>query len=131
MAEENGTTIPPASETASAPTDTGKPGEQTTDLKGKGKAIAPVEDVSMDEDDEDESEEDEEQAAEVDPEDDDDEDDLQEIELDNIVADGRRTRGKAIDFAKANAEMENEDDEEDEDEDDDFVDPDGDDEMKD
>lgn len=66
----------------------------------------------------------------VDPEDDEDEDDLQEIELDNIVAGGRRTRGKAIDFAKANAELNAEEGDEDEDEDDDFVEP-SDDEMKD
>ena len=64
----------------------------------------------------------------VEVDEDDDEDDLQEIELDNIVAGGRRTRGKAIDFAKANEDMDDEDDEE---EDDDFIDPDEDDEMKD
>ena len=61
--------------------------------------------------------------------DDDDDDDMQEIELDNIVAGGRRTRGKAIDFAKANEEMEQEEDEEDEEEDDDFIVPDEDEEM--
>jgi hypothetical protein len=56
---------------------------------------------------------------------------MQEIELDNIVEGGRRTRGKAIDFAKANAELEAEDGEEDDEEgDDDFVEP-SDDEMKD
>ena len=62
---------------------------------------------------------------------DEDEDDMGEIELDNIVADGRRTRGKAIDFAKANAELDEEDDDEEEEDDEDFVDPDEDEEMKD
>lgn len=45
---------------------------------------------------------------------------MEEIETSNIIH-GSRTRGKTIDFAKANAELEGE---EDEDEDDDFVDPD-------
>jgi len=53
-----------------------------------------------------------------------DEDNMEEIETSNIIQ-GSRTRGKTIDFAKANQELEGEDDE---DEDDDFVDPD--DEMK-
>lgn len=48
---------------------------------------------------------------------------MEEIDEDNIIAGGRRTRGKAIDFAKAAAELDDEDDE-DEDEDDDFEDPD-------
>ena len=54
------------------------------------------------------------------PEPDDDEeeeDDLQEIETDNIIDTGRRTRGKAIDFAKAAEEAGPEDDDEDDDED--------------
>lgn len=46
---------------------------------------------------------------------------MAEIDTDNIISDGRRTRGKAIDFAKA---AEGLDDEEDEDDDDDFEDPD-------
>lgn len=50
---------------------------------------------------------------------------MEEIETSNIIH-GSRTRGKTIDFAKANEEL---GDDEDEDEDDDFVDPD--DEMKD
>lgn len=54
-----------------------------------------------------------------------DEDNMEEIETSNIIH-GSRTRGKTIDFAKANQELEGDDDE---DEDDDFVDPD--DEMKD
>ncbi len=53
-----------------------------------------------------------------------DEDNMEEIETANIM--NKRTRGKNIDFAKANAEL-GEDEEEDDDED--FVDPD--DEMKD
>ena len=53
-----------------------------------------------------------------------DEDNMEEIDTANVI--GSRTRGKNIDFAKANQEL-GEDDEEDDDED--FVDPD--DEMKD
>jgi len=47
---------------------------------------------------------------------------MAEIDEDNIVAGGRRTRGKAIDFAKA-AEGLDDEDMEDEDEDADFEDP--------
>jgi hypothetical protein len=49
---------------------------------------------------------------------------MEEIDSTNII--GSRTRGKTIDFAKANQEL---GDDEDEDDDEDFVDPD--DEMKD
>jgi len=52
---------------------------------------------------------------------------MEEIDEDNIISSGRRTRGKAIDFAKAAEGLD--DDEDDEDEDADFEDPD--DEMKD
>lgn len=48
-------------------------------------------------------------------------DGMAEIDTDNIISDGRRTRGKAIDFAKA---AEGLDDEDEEDDDDDFEDPD-------
>lgn len=47
---------------------------------------------------------------------------MDEIDPDNIISGGRRTRGKAIDFAKAAEGLDDED--EDEDEDDDFEDPD-------
>ena len=47
---------------------------------------------------------------------------MEEIDTDNIIQDGRRTRGKQIDFAKAAEEAG--DDEDDDDEDDDFEDPD-------
>jgi hypothetical protein len=48
----------------------------------------------------------------------DDDDNLEEIDLDNIVDGGRRTRGKQIDFAKAAAEAKDlEEDEEDDDDD--------------
>ena len=47
---------------------------------------------------------------------------MEEIDQDNILADGRRTRGRTIDFAKASAELPEEDD--DEDDDDDFQAPD-------
>jgi hypothetical protein len=52
-----------------------------------------------------------------------DEDNMEEIDSTNII--NTRTRGKTIDFAKANQEL---GDDEDEDDDEDFVDPD--DEMK-
>ena len=44
---------------------------------------------------------------------------MEEIDTDNIIMDGRRTRGKSIDFAKAaeNAGDELEDDDDDEDDD--------------
>lgn len=43
---------------------------------------------------------------------------MEEIDLENIITDGRRTRGKQIDFAKAAKELPEED--EDEEDDDDF-----------
>lgn len=46
-----------------------------------------------------------------------DEDNMEEISTDNIINDGRRTRGKNIDFAKAAAEADDLDDDEDDDED--------------
>jgi hypothetical protein len=50
--------------------------------------------------------------------DEEDADNMEEIDTSNIITDGRRTRGRKIDFAKA-AEQFPEDDDEDEDEDDD------------
>lgn len=49
---------------------------------------------------------------------------MQEIDLDNIVAGGRRTRGKVIDFAKAAEESKGEIDDDEEDDDEDFEAPD-------
>ena len=51
----------------------------------------------------------------------DDEDGMEEIDLNNIVEGGRRTRGAKIDFAKAAEE--NPAEEEDDDDDDDFEPP--------
>lgn len=48
---------------------------------------------------------------------------MEEISTENIINDGRRTRGKTIDFAKA-AEDAGEDLDDDEDDDDDFEDED-------
>ena len=48
----------------------------------------------------------------------DDEDNMEEIDTSNIINDGRRTRGKTIDYAKAAAE--DKDLPDDEDDDDDF-----------
>ena len=42
---------------------------------------------------------------------------MEEITTDNIVPDGRRTRGKTIDYAKAAANADDLDDDEDDDED--------------
>ena len=59
-----------------------------------------------------------------------DEDNMEEIDVDNIINDGRRTRGKTIDFAKAAEDAGDALDEDDEDEDDDFEDNEDDNEMK-
>ena len=59
-----------------------------------------------------------------------DEDNMEEIDTDNIISDGRRTRGKAIDFAKAAEEAAGELDDDDDDDDDDFEEKEEDHEMK-
>ncbi|KAI9661408.1 MAG: hypothetical protein M1831_003141 [Alyxoria varia] len=114
------------------PTTEGNPhGESAAPIdKGKGKAVETAQDVNM-EDDEDESSSEEsapeEQAGEEEEGGDEEEDDMAEIDMDNIVPEGRRTRGKNIDFAKAAQENPEEDEEEDDDAD--FEEPDS--EMKD
>jgi len=61
-----------------------------------------------------------------------DDDNMEEIDTENILSGGRRTRGKDIDFAKAAADIPNEEEDYDEDEDEDFHEEgDDDDEMKD
>jgi len=50
----------------------------------------------------------------------DDDDNMEEIDTDNIIQDGRRTRGKSIDFAKAAENAGDELDDDDDEEDDDF-----------
>ncbi|KAJ5619598.1 hypothetical protein N7510_003582 [Penicillium lagena] len=83
--------------------------------KGKGKAQDPTHEMSMDEESSDESEneigdnDDEEDGA----------DNLEPISTSNIITGGRRTRGKAIDFAEAAEKSKNEGDEMDDDDDDD------------
>ncbi|KAF2826176.1 hypothetical protein CC86DRAFT_394220 [Ophiobolus disseminans] len=90
-----------------------------TETKGKGKAPeGETMQESMDEDSSDESGAEEQVLEEP------DEDNMEEIDTANVI--GARTRGKNIDFAKANQELGDEDEEED---DEDFVDPD--DQMKD
>lgn len=42
---------------------------------------------------------------------------MEEIDTNNIIASGRRTRGRQIDFAKAAQDLPEEDDEDDEDDD--------------
>jgi len=54
---------------------------------------------------------------------------MEEIDTGNIIQDGRRTRGRKIDFAKAAEELPEDDD--DEEDDDDFEAGEDDDEMKD
>jgi hypothetical protein len=49
---------------------------------------------------------------------------MAEIDMDNIVTGGRRTRGKVIDFQKAAEDAKDEIDEDEDDEDDDFEAPD-------
>lgn len=49
-----------------------------------------------------------------------DPDTMEEIDTDNIINDGRRTRGLVVDFVAANKDAGNELDDDDEDEDDDF-----------
>ncbi|KAL7950982.1 hypothetical protein V8C42DRAFT_308139 [Trichoderma barbatum] len=85
--------------------------------KGKGKAVQDdvPRDTAMDEDDDeddDDEEDDDEEAAEP------DEDGLEEIDLNNIVEGGRRTRGAQIDYARAAEQTPMEDDDEDEDDED-------------
>jgi len=92
--------------------------------KGKGKARDVHEDVEMGEN---ESEDDE---SGDDFEDHQDEDNMEEIDLNNIVEGGRRTRGKVIDFAKAAEQTKDLPVEEDEEEDDDYEAPDAADEME-
>ncbi|KAF2016592.1 hypothetical protein BU24DRAFT_409682 [Aaosphaeria arxii CBS 175.79] len=82
--------------------------EQPLD-KGKGKASDPQVEESADDDSSDESGVEDQAPVEVE-----DDDNMEEIDTSNIV--GSRTRGKNIDFAKANQELgEDEDEEDDED----------------
>lgn len=60
-----------------------------------------------------------------------DDDNMEEIDTDNIISDGRRTRGKSIDFAKAAENAGDELDDDDDEEDDDFEEKEDDHEMKD
>ncbi|OAA77084.1 Histone chaperone domain CHZ [Akanthomyces lecanii RCEF 1005] len=89
--------------------------------KGKGKAAERVQDnAQMDDDDDeddDEDDDDDDEDFEGENEGEDIEDGADEVDMDNIVEGGRRTRGAKIDFAKAAAEnpADDEDDEDDED----------------
>ncbi|KAI0472299.1 histone chaperone domain CHZ-domain-containing protein [Xylaria cf. heliscus] len=104
MASGNNTTLPQ---------DPSKAADESVDVKGKGKAVATEEpvDQSMDEDDEDSGDEEVGDDA-------DDDDNMDEIDLNNIVDGGRRTRGRVIDWAKAAQENPADDDDDDDDEDD-------------
>ncbi|KAI0011736.1 histone chaperone domain CHZ-domain-containing protein [Xylariaceae sp. FL0662B] len=107
MTTENGVTVPQDTTTKAA--------DDSIQTKGKGKAPATEEpvDQSMDEDDD----EDEEEEGDGGDDDADADDGMDEIDLNNIVEGGRRTRGRVIDWAKA-AEENPAADEDDEDEDD-------------
>jgi len=95
--------------------------QNPADVKGKGKAQeGETMEESMDDDSSDESGVEDQAGEPEEP----DEDNMEEIETDNIVP--GRTRGKTIDFKKANEELGDDDDDDD---DEDFVDPD--DQMKD
>ncbi|TVY45782.1 Histone H2A.Z-specific chaperone [Lachnellula subtilissima] len=84
----------------------------TSDAKGKGKAAEPeTREVNMEGEDSSSEEEVDDNEPVVDEPDD---DNMEEIDTENIISDGRRTRGRKIDFAKA-AEEDPEEDEESED----------------
>ncbi|KEZ46125.1 hypothetical protein SAPIO_CDS0984 [Scedosporium apiospermum] len=102
----NGTTLPHGASAQAS---------EVQENKGKGKAIAEEHvDTAMDEDDDDDDEEEEDEANDAEEE---EEDNLDEIDTNNIINSGRRTRGRIIDFAKA-AEENPPDDDDDEDDDD-------------
>ncbi|PKK47691.1 hypothetical protein CI102_6231 [Trichoderma harzianum] len=84
--------------------------------KGKGMAVQDEvpHDTAMDEDD-DEDDDDDDDEDEVSSS---EEDGLEEIDLNNIVEGGRRTRGAQIDYARAAEQTPMEDDDEDEDDED-------------
>ncbi|KAK8107700.1 uncharacterized protein PG998_009713 [Apiospora kogelbergensis] len=100
MSASNGATVPDETNQAA----------QATFEKGKGKAGEEPVDQSMDEDSDDDEEAGDDAAEE-------DDDNMEEIDPSNIVAGGRRTRGKVIDWAKAaeNVPTNEEDEEDDED----------------
>ncbi|KAF7550576.1 hypothetical protein G7046_g7962 [Stylonectria norvegica] len=108
-----------AQNNATNPQDPANAESTFAESKGKGKAVAEPthDDATMDEDDDSDDDEDEETEEHVEPE----EDGLEEIDLNNIVEGGRRTRGQVIDFAKAAEEQPADDD--DEEDDDDFTPP--------
>ncbi|ODA80933.1 hypothetical protein RJ55_03893 [Drechmeria coniospora] len=110
---ENGTALPSSSSAR----------ESSAEGKAKGKAIA--EDVprhdAVEEDDEDDDEDDDDEDDENAEGGEEEEDGMEEIDLNNIVEGGRRTRGANIDFAKAAEQLPAED--EDEEDDDDFQPP--------
>ncbi|KZF20620.1 hypothetical protein L228DRAFT_249395 [Xylona heveae TC161] len=114
MSDTNGTTTfkPEAQENASE-----APGVN----KGKGKAVDRTpQGLSEEEESSEEESGPEENGGEGAGEEEEDDDDMKEIDMDNIIEGGRRTRGKNIDFAKA-AQAAGPELEEDEDDDEDFL----------
>ncbi|KAI1418161.1 hypothetical protein F5Y13DRAFT_150708 [Hypoxylon sp. FL1857] len=102
MASNTGATIPQDGSASKAP-------EQPVQTKGKGKATEDPVDTTMDDDDDDDDEDEDENEGG----DDDAEDNMDEIDLNNIVEGGRRTRGRVIDWAKAAQDNPAADDDED------------------
>ncbi|PGH29136.1 hypothetical protein GX50_08119 [[Emmonsia] crescens] len=90
--------------------------------KGKGKVVDnhPADDVSMGEDEESSSDESVVEDVLVDEDEDESaQDNLEPISAANIISDGRRTRGKTIDFAEAAIKAQQAGEQIDEDDDDD------------
>ncbi|KAM4060567.1 histone chaperone domain-containing protein [Hirsutella rhossiliensis] len=106
---ENGSTLPASTKSPTAE-------EHVVDAKGKGKAVeeeAPKSEPVVDDDDDDEDDEEDANEGDEDAE----EDGMEEIDLNNILEGGRRTRGTKIDFAKAAEQHPAEDEDEEDDED--------------
>ncbi|KAH6656728.1 hypothetical protein BKA67DRAFT_552863 [Truncatella angustata] len=107
MSAQNGSTLPVQ--------DPSKVAEAPIETKGKGKGAAteePVDETMEEDDDSSEDEADGNAAGDEEAE-----DNMDEIDLNNIVEGGRRTRGKVINWAEA---AKNVPADEDEDDDDDF-----------
>ncbi|OAQ60965.1 histone chaperone domain CHZ domain-containing protein [Pochonia chlamydosporia 170] len=111
---ENGTTLPtnPSTEETSFAENKGKGKAAAEDVPHTGDAAMDEDDDEDDDDDDDDDDDEEENAAGGE-----EEDGMEEIDLNNIVDGGRRTRGAKIDFAKAAEQLPADEDEEDDDED--------------
>lgn len=77
--------------------------------------VPPAEDEKSSEEEEEDDVDDDKLVVE-----DDEEDDLQEIDTENIITTGRRTRGKVVDYAKVAEELQKEGNVDEDDDDDEF-----------